>query len=993
MKLKYKSLKNSIKKKKLWIFTILFIGFFFMTIIKTQDTKGDATTEYTEFLENDALVEYSSVGIYGDYFNLLQEKAIQDNSFRNYFATGNIPYNVKTQNSWIYYQTSATNYKYGVVQSYFDLTNDDTFRNDDIINNTYEYNSLPEQNDDFEMNKGYIISNGSLGVSGEGNYKVFHSNNTRELKGDLSLSDIYNVPSTQNLGICHYDGYLYRTSFTTDILYKYDLDFVLHDSLYMGQDTNPMGICYYDGYLWTVGNGNNRVYKYNMDLTYTGVSYSLGIHGGGGWTGILHDGSNFWVNEATQHTIHKYTNTFTWISGKVLAEMTSNYGADYYNNEYYVGNLVIAYIYDSAFDYTGRILNISVATTNRDFVQIDTGVYVVCNSYFAYKFSHPYSTEFIISCNYKDALESKDTINSMTIYNTAKVNDSISISYYSLSIWNYNLIKWISIDSTITNSFLNESDSISSNYRDNINLEVKFNISILSFNLLEYDLDKFNLTVIYNDVIYNYNNEIDYNVKFGCYTASGSGYQREFTISYTINSTGVSWKWSWKVSGMPSSAESTNFVIDNETIDVKNLEIQTHFYYGKSTINTNDVNDYTCIQTNIFLNYNLSLVYNSIYEFNNDNTLYGGVFAPAPYFDTSFIAFFNDYENSDYNNNDYFYNSLVGIRVFRGLNSETYNRFFIIPFFSDGVDLRQYTYVGTTPFDVLNEPIAPSGSTDYWEFTTFRLTFSFTQDINIGNISTNFTMLEVQQYKAKYYYQERVITNRDLGNWRIKINSDIKISFNFIRNTIVAIINILLLFFQYILYLLTYGISFVFMFIVCYIALFFWNYVIYYLYIAILWIFWFYWLFLMWIWNMVLWIWKYIVIPFGSWIWNVLIPIVIDWIIISVAFFLTILVYVLTLGQIDFNETYQFIYDTLWLIVREIYEWFKVFMENIIYVISFIIIYIICLLFLYFRYLIARARGFEQLARKYYYTLTFFFTPFQTILDWIKQMLDITPVA
>jgi hypothetical protein len=116
-----------------------------------------------------------------------------------------------------------------------------------------------------------------------------------------------------------------------------------------------------------------------------------------------------------------------------------------------------------------------------------------------------------------------------------------------------------------------------------------------------------------------------------------------------------------------------------------------------------------------------------------------------------------------------------------------------------------------------------------------------------------------------------------------------------------------------------------------------------------------------------------------------------DWVIMVIAFVLTALFWMLSLGNIDFWDTYDIIYELLWTIVNELIAWFTVFVLNFPFIMLFLLWYTICVLYLYFRYMLARARGYSELAQRYYYTFTFFFTPFRIIIDWIKALLDITP--
>jgi len=338
---------------------------------------------------------------------------------------------------------------------------------------------------------------------------------------------------------------------------------------------------------------------------------------------------------------------------------------------------------------------------------------------------------------------------------------------------------------------------------------------------------------------------------------------------------------------------------------------------------------------------------------------------------------------------NYSFNCLKGIRCLSGVNDLIYNRFFIVPLFQHNIDVAQRRI---TQSDVIidDEPDSPKGA-EYWTYNSFRLVSDDIIYTDIGNWTVEFTPVDVQSYEAKYYYSREAISKSSLGSWTIKITDDIKISFNWLRDGIVFILNLILLFLQYLFYLVVASLSFVFMFLGCYIIAFLMNIVVYYLYIGLCWIVWFLWLLLLWLWKIILWIWLNILYPILQWCYNVLLPLLIDGLIMIIAFMITVFIYILTLGRVDFWSTYDNVYDILWMIVDFILEWILVFSNNFEYLLMFILWYLLCAILVYFRYLYSRARGNINRAEQLYYTFQIYISPIVFIWNLLKKLLESTP--
>jgi len=147
----------------------------------------------------------------------------------------------------------------------------------------------------------------------------------------------------------------------------------------------------------------------------------------------------------------------------------------------------------------------------------------------------------------------------------------------------------------------------------------------------------------------------------------------------------------------------------------------------------------------------------------------------------------------------------------------------------------------------------------------------------------------------------------------------------------------------------------------------------------------------LWLWSIVLWIWLNIAMPILEWLYTVLLPLILEAIIVIMAFMITCFIYVLTLGQVDFWETYDNVYDILWMLVDFIVEWINVFVVNFEYILLFILWYLICGGLIYFRYLYSRARGNINRAEQLYYTFQIYISPIVFIWNLIAKLLESTP--
>ena len=197
--------------------------------------------------------------------------------------------------------------------------------------------------------------------------------------------------------------------------------------------------------------------------------------------------------------------------------------------------------------------------------------------------------------------------------------------------------------------------------------------------------------------------------------------------------------------------------------------------------------------------------------------------------------------------------------------------------------------------------------TKYWSYITFQLeedfteNVSFSQEIKIGNelklfkFAYNFTHTKAVIFNAKYNYYDEVIKNRDWGNWGI---------FNWVRNGLVAVVNGLLLGIQFIGFLIVAGVSILFggLFIALIIP-FVWNILLYYVLFALVWVLFYLWIGLSYLVGWFI----YLLKPFFSFLFTVVIPFLIYLLIELFSWILALLLWVITLGSANLNDLYMII--------------------------------------------------------------------------------------
>ena len=481
----------------------------------------------------------------------------------------------------------------------------------------------------------------------------------------------------------------------------------------------------------------------------------------------------------------------------------------------------------------------------------------------------------------------------------------------------------------------------------------KYRLQVNVSRAIEYKLfvRQFKLTILY--VLENNLGYHDLSLQFKKRN-DATVYKGFYSFNIKLYNNSFQWKYLESNTDTDDYSIGWNTEYYNDTFEqIETFEVNTHTRYG---LNTLDI-DITNILVEIYINSQ------KVFTFlEQDRKFFQGNHY-STYF--NYTCYNRNYLNLTGVLGNYSYNTLRGIRCLSGDDDKDYDRFFKIPLFSYGISVS-IRWKPSEEFDIPDEPKAPSGT--YWKYTSYRIIQGSTVQTDIGNWTVDFTQIDAEQYEAKFFYQRDSIDEDDFGNWKLKFGDLFTINFNFFRDFIVLIINLILLFLQFLLFLVVASLSFVFMFLGCIILLVVDNIAVYYIYIGLLWIVWWLWELLLWLWSVVLWIWVNIILPIMEWLYTVLLPAIMEAMIIVIAFLLTVFVYVLTLGSIDFWDTYYMIKEILWMIVDFVVEWILVFANNMEALLIFFIWYLINAGLIYFRYLYSRARGHINRAKQLYYT-------------------------
>jgi len=431
------------------------------------------------------------------------------------------------------------------------------------------------------------------------------------------------------------------------------------------------------------------------------------------------------------------------------------------------------------------------------------------------------------------------------------------------------------------------------------------------------------------------------------------------------------------------SEELTNPIFDfadylPEDVNMSSIQISCHFF-----LSSNETNKLLVMRTMVSFNDRVDLVfsYDKIIDLG-----YGAFYLTQDKLFVRYLDYFNPNNATDYiGNNWYSFNNLRGLRTLESNSTDYFYNFLDVGYFKDNLEIYIPPVVPDIPEreEPPDEPDPPDedDDTDYWTYESFRIiesssvmiskseTVDFYNDTVDIEFDYEFEFITSESYTAKFYYNEETWDNDDFGDWTILdielLDVDIRIDLNIVRNTIVAILNAIVLFFQFILFLLVAGFNYLIMFIIVAIIVpFIWNFPIYWITIlGINILFYLYCLFvyvLGWLWWFLIWIFEYIIVPLFEWFVNDALPLIIEVLVIVLAFVLALVIWLMTMTNGDFDDIYDQTYEMISMVADFLIDTIIVVIENFTSLLVGLLIYIVLIAFCFLKEIYTKSKGYPN---------------------------------
>ncbi|MHA1274048.1 MAG: hypothetical protein ACTSQS_11520, partial [Promethearchaeota archaeon] len=351
-------------------------------------------------------------------------------------------------------------------------------------------------------------------------------------------------------------------------------------------------------------------------------------------------------------------------------------------------------------------------------------------------------------------------------------------------------------------------------------------------------------------------------------------------------------------------------------------------------------------------------------------------------------------------------NKFLGFRMLKGYFKSSFNTFMVLPLFISTLELDPYKppYNPTEP-EPPNEPTPPTSH--YWKYQSFRIVesnkieISFDRNVDFYNDTTkaelkyNFTNIKGEPYTAKFYYNPNTINTikaSSLGDWGI--NNWVRDLLVSIANVFIFIINNILLFFQFLLYCFVVAFNYLIMFIVMMIIVpFFWNVIVYWIIYGLVYMFFNIYIGLIYVLGLLIfalfWLYQNVIVPATEFFLYTALPLIIDILIIVLAHIITLLIYLVALGQIDYGKTYDSVYELLSQIgdffLDSVYLFIEYFPDFLLY----IIYYLILIGMLYTKLFYSKAKGFPNRTNELEQSIEVYIYPITFSIEAIKEIKEV----
>jgi len=327
---------------------------------------------------------------------------------------------------------------------------------------------------------------------------------------------------------------------------------------------------------------------------------------------------------------------------------------------------------------------------------------------------------------------------------------------------------------------------------------------------------------------------------------------------------------------------------------------------------------------------------------------------------------------------EFTYNNLRGYRTLESGTTKWYYNFLECGFFSTILD-----YYTPPPLPIpepdLSELEKPNGFDGYWEYSRV-IFYSVESKVTIGNWSFSFNSIHATTETSRIYYNYDTIEYQTIGlirdDWALL--NGIRDFFNWVINALLNIVfwivNMILLFLQFLYFGLVIVIlyNFIFLYLIVSLLVFelLYNFVFYYLLIGLISIGWAIFYALIWLYYEGL---REIMIFLAR----------------LIAFFISLMIWAFTLCTGNFDEIFDIVNLSMQTLILAFLEIFYEITTNIIVFLSFIAIYTeICFLLLY-KYEISKAKGNIVRAERLKKAFDFFIEPLRWIYNLILKIKNL----
>jgi hypothetical protein len=580
----------------------------------------------------------------------------------------------------------------------------------------------------------------------------------------------------------------------------------------------------------------------------------------------------------------------------------------------------------------------------------------------------------------------------------AKTN--ITHQNFNISLYNYDDLCYDYLDSiNLTDSeYLNYSYDLT-NIESYLNENNKINVSFSSINLTnshQFIVDFFQIN---ETAIYNAQGNQSLRVRVDSWSDSDI-LINQFYINLDFNSTHGIITWdalyrnSLEVPHWTRTPTNPVFRFSDympEGTVLTELQVNFHFF-----LTYHSGQKWIYVRTQVCMNdhYSMLYQYDKIIDAGNNQFYDTQRYLKVEYFD-----YFNPNEAVDYKNETghYTFNNLRGFRTLE-LNSTLWKfNFLHCGFFMSDLEIYippEIPEPDPQP-DPPDEPDPPDADLDYWGYMSFRIvqngynTIYLQEDVAFYNetvdveLDYQFDLVEAESYTAKFYYDDEYFDKDDFpSKFELDIGlGDVEIDIKWLRDIILLIGNSFMVFIQFLLFLLVVAFNYIILFLViAFVVPFIWNYPVYWVVaLAITIGFYVYTLFVYlvgWLWFFLVWIFTEILVPLFNWLVNDGLPLIVDILIIVMAFIIALIFYAMLLGQQDFDDIYNTVHTNLTMFVDEVIEIFVLMLENSEFFLLFLAMYIVNIGLIALKYFNAKGHGHVRRSERCYSALQVFTYPF-----------------